>query len=98
MNSAAWEITVKETQPITAISPDELAQWSYEQSYTRLQTLLEALESGELSLEDSLHIYEMGTRLAGHCAQKLEEAELRVQRWQAGNGTQPFTEWSQDNR
>jgi exodeoxyribonuclease VII small subunit len=66
---------------------------SYEDGYTRLQTVLESLESGELPLEEALKMYEIGTRLAAHCAKKLEDAELRVQRWQDGEQTVPFDGW-----
>jgi exodeoxyribonuclease VII small subunit len=61
---------------------------------TTIETLV-ALESGDLPLEDSLQIYELGTRLAAHCAQKLETAELRVRRWQDG-GDLPFDSWRGD--
>lgn len=88
---------MKESQSSIVISLDGIERWSYEESYVHLQTLLEALESGELSLEESLQAYETGTRLANHCAQKLQEAELRVQQWQDGNGTHPFADWQQDN-
>jgi exodeoxyribonuclease VII small subunit len=68
---------------------------SYEDAYARLQEMLVALESGDLPLEDSLQMYELGTRLAAHCAQKLEKAELRVRRWQDA-GPVPFDGWHAD--
>jgi exodeoxyribonuclease VII small subunit len=75
---------------------ESLDHLSYEEGYARLQTVLESLESGELPLEEALKMYEMGTRLAAHCAKKLEDAELRVQRWQDGGQTVPFDGWRAD--
>jgi exodeoxyribonuclease VII small subunit len=74
---------------------ESIEDLSYEDAYARLQEMLVALESGDLPLEDSLQMYELGTRLATHCAQKLEEAELRVRRWQDGS-TVPFDGWNAD--
>jgi exodeoxyribonuclease VII small subunit len=82
----------KATEHQTEESIEDL---SYEDAYARLQETLVALESGDLPLEDSLQIYELGTRLAAHCAQKLETAELRVRRWQDG-GDLPFDGWRGD--
>jgi exodeoxyribonuclease VII small subunit len=75
---------------------ESLEHLSYEEGYTRLQELLETLESGDLSLEESLQRYELGTRLIAHCAQKLEQAELRVHRWQEDGRTVRFEGWNAD--
>ncbi|AXY43671.1 MULTISPECIES: exodeoxyribonuclease VII small subunit [Halomonas] len=44
----------------------------------RLERLVERLESGELSLEDSLAAFEEGIRLTRDAQRRLDEAELRV--------------------
>ncbi|AYC31446.1 exodeoxyribonuclease VII small subunit [Pseudomonas cavernae] len=51
----------------------------FEQSLTELQTLVERLESGELSLEDSLTAFEQGIRLTRECQGALAQAEQKVQ-------------------
>lgn len=51
----------------------------FEQSLTELQTLVERLESGELSLEDSLAAFEQGVRLTRECQGALGQAEQKVQ-------------------
>lgn len=51
----------------------------FEQSLTELQTLVERLESGELSLEDSLAAFEQGIRLTRECQGALSQAEQKVQ-------------------
>jgi len=51
----------------------------FEQSLTDLQNLVERLESGELSLEDSLTAFEQGIRLTRDCQAALAQAEQKVQ-------------------
>ncbi|MEZ4641065.1 MAG: exodeoxyribonuclease VII small subunit [Caldilineaceae bacterium] len=55
-----------------------------------------AARSGDLPLETSLKMYEVGTHLATHCAKTLEKAELQVQRWQEGGNTARFDGWQGD--
>ncbi|WP_404376174.1 exodeoxyribonuclease VII small subunit [Vreelandella aquamarina] len=45
---------------------------------TQLETIVERLESGELSLEDALTAFEQGVRLARDAQQRLDSAELKV--------------------
>lgn len=51
----------------------------FEQSLTDLQTLVERLENGQLSLEDSLTAFEQGIRLTRDCQDALAAAEVKVQ-------------------
>ena len=51
----------------------------FEQSLAELQTLVERLENGELSLEDSLTAFEQGIRLSRECQASLQQAEQKVQ-------------------
>lgn len=51
----------------------------FEQSLAELQTLVERLENGELSLEDSLTAFEQGIRLTRDCQGALTQAEQKVQ-------------------
>lgn len=44
----------------------------------RLETLVGRLESGELSLEDSLSAFEQGVRLTRDAQRRLDAAELQV--------------------
>ncbi|MBV2134828.1 exodeoxyribonuclease VII small subunit [Pseudomonas sp. MAP12] len=63
----------------------------FEQSLTELQTLVERLESGELSLEDSLAAFEQGIRLTRECQGALSQAEQKVQILLGTDGaTAPF--------
>lgn len=51
---------------------------SFEKAYEELENIVAKLESGELSLEDSVEWFERGQRLSAHCQKILDEAELRV--------------------
>ncbi|MCW4453753.1 exodeoxyribonuclease VII small subunit [Flavobacterium sp. MXW15] len=50
----------------------------FEQSLEELEQLVEKMETGDLSLEQSLSAYERGVGLYRQCQQALEQAELRV--------------------
>jgi exodeoxyribonuclease VII small subunit len=56
----------------------EMQALSFEDGYDRLEELIEQLEAGTLSLEESVALYEEGVALARHCGHKLDDAELRV--------------------
>lgn len=65
----------------------------FEQSLGELQQLVERLESGELSLEDSLSAFEQGVVLTRDCQHALSQAEQKVQQLVEKNGelsTEPF--------
>ena len=51
---------------------------SFEQALSELEALVNSLESGDLSLEASLAVFERGVGLARTCQQTLDEAEQRV--------------------
>ena len=58
---------------------DTLENLSYEEAYQRLEEVIAQLESGELSLEQSVALYEQGQKLSAHCQNLLEKAELKIQ-------------------
>lgn len=51
---------------------------SFEESYKRLQKILEDLESENCTLEETIKLYEEGLELANFCYDKLNKAELRI--------------------
>lgn len=51
---------------------------TFEESFARLEQIVKALESGNLSLDDSLKAFEEGVGLVNKCNTQLSEAEQRV--------------------
>ena len=54
-------------------------EFSFEKSYSRLEKILDELNSGEVELEKSLKLYEEADRLILYCNQKLNFAEKKIQ-------------------
>tara|TARA_B100000953_G_C17898470_1_gene383563 strand:+ start:362 stop:592 length:231 start_codon:yes stop_codon:yes gene_type:complete len=51
---------------------------TFEDALSRLETLVEKMESGDGTLEQSLDWFEEGMRLIESCRQELESAEQKV--------------------
>lgn len=52
---------------------------NFEKRIGRMEEIVSKMESGELSLEDSLKLFEEGVSLSRECHKELETAELKVQ-------------------
>ncbi len=52
---------------------------SFESALEELEALVEQLEQGDLSLEDSLKSFERGVELTRTCQQALKDAEQKIQ-------------------
>ena len=66
----------------------------FEASLGELEQLVEQMEDGELSLEESLKAFEQGVKLTRECQQALKQAEQKVQLLTEQNGelvATPFT-------
>ncbi len=59
-------------------TPDVSPVANFEQSLDELEQLVDRMEHGNLSLEESLAAYERGVGLYRQCQSALEQAELRV--------------------
>ncbi len=70
----------------------EAPEPGFEDSMKRLETIVEDLEGGELSLEDSIARYEEGVRLSRTLTRTLDHAEKRIERLVEREGEEPDTE------
>jgi exodeoxyribonuclease VII small subunit len=52
---------------------------SFEESLKKLETIVDKLEKGDLSLEESLQLFEEGVSLSTACKQELDAAEGKVE-------------------
>lgn len=61
--------------------PEQLAadNETFEKQLERLESIVRQLEKGEISLEDSLKVFEEGVRLARLCSARLDEIQGKVE-------------------
>jgi len=52
----------------------------FEKSLAKLENIIEALEDGDLPLNESIKTFEEGVRLTKHCQELLTKAELKIQK------------------
>ena len=86
--------------PDTAAQADSgpaIASLSFEAAMGELETIVRRLESGDVSLEESVTLYERGHALRGHCEARLAAAQARIEQVSRGadgrpTGTTPFGE------
>lgn len=71
-----------------------MAEKKFEESIKRLEEVVEKMESGDLSLEESMKYYEEGILLSRTCYKKLAEAEKKIEKLvkkSGGEGREEFT-------
>lgn len=51
---------------------------TFEESIKRLEEIVRALESGDVTLDDSIKLYSEGAKLAEECNIKLDETEKKI--------------------
>ena len=73
---------------------DESSPESFESAMEQLETLVSRMESGDLSLEESLKAFERGVHLTRFCQDQLQKAELKIQEL---NAKGEFIEIDQEN-
>ena len=64
----------------------KLENLSFEESLSELETIAQNLEQGELSLEDSMTLFERGLNLSQASQEKLKNAEQKIQILLTKNG------------
>jgi len=60
--------------------------YPFETALDKLEKLVGKMEEGDLSLEDSLKIFEEGVRLTRECQEALAQAELKIKMLMEENG------------
>ena len=80
---------MKKKEEIDKSSPE-----SFESAMEQLENLVSKMESGDLSLEESLKAFEKGVNLTRFCQDQLQKAELKVQEL---NSNSEFIEIDQEN-
>jgi len=57
---------------------NNINELSFESAFNELEEIVARLESGELTLADSVTLFERGRKLSERCQTILDQAELRV--------------------
>ncbi len=65
---------------------------AFEDTLSALELVVEHLERGRLSMDESITWYEAGLGLMRRCSQLLEQAELRISALDAGNSVRAGSE------
>jgi len=69
--------------------PEEIKKLSFEEAMKALEEIVSKLESGEISLEDSIEVYTRGTMLKRHCEEKLKSAQAKIEKITLDEGGNP---------
>jgi exodeoxyribonuclease VII small subunit len=74
---------------------EDLTALSFEDALKRLEAIVQRLESGDASLDESITLYTEGDALRGQCERRLKDAQARIEKISLGSdgaptGTQPF--------
>lgn len=60
--------------------PDDIKKMKFEEALGALEEIVRNLESGDVSLEESIEIYTRGTQLKAHCEDRLRDATARIEK------------------
>ena len=60
------------------LTEDEIKELKFEDGLKKLEELVNQLDDGSLSLEESISYYEIGVKLKSHCEKLLKTAELKI--------------------
>ncbi len=74
---------------------EDLTALSFEDALKRLEAIVQRLESGDASLDESITLYTEGDALKVQCERRLKDAQARIEKISLGSdgapaGTQPF--------
>lgn len=65
---------------------------SFEENMQRLEQIVRAMERGDVALEESLKLFQEGTKLVESCGKLLDEAELQVKKIVTADDSAPVEE------
>jgi exodeoxyribonuclease VII small subunit len=62
------------------VDSDKTAKLSFETALTKLESIVDAMEQGEVPLAELLAKYEEGSKLLKLCESRLKDAELKIEK------------------
>ena len=69
-----------------------MSEVKFEKAMTRLESIVEELERGDLNIDKSLEIFEEGIKMSRVCSKKLDEAEAKIEKLTKGKKGDLVTE------
>jgi exodeoxyribonuclease VII small subunit len=66
---------------------------SFETALSKLEAIVESMETGEVPLADLLAKFEEGNKLLRHCEARLKEAELKIEQLKKERDSVVFTKF-----
>jgi exodeoxyribonuclease VII small subunit len=61
------------------VQAEEIEQLSFEEALTRLEEIVEMMDSGDLQLQGAIEQFEIAMRLKNHCEAQLAKAEATIE-------------------
>ena len=58
----------------------DIEKMSFEEAFNELNKIVDFIESTDVSLDDSIMVYEAGIQLKKHCEKKLKDAEVKIKK------------------
>ena len=58
----------------------DIEKMSFEEAFDELNKIIDFIENTDVSLDDSISVYEMGMQLKKHCETKLKDAEIKIKK------------------
>ena len=69
-----------------------MSEIKFEKAMTRLESIVEELERGDLDIDKSLEIFEEGIKMSRLCSKKLNAAEAKIEKLSKGEKGDLITE------
>ena len=59
------------------MSDKPIEEMTFEQAMAELEAVVDQLDRGDVALDESIKLYELGIKLKNHCDFKLKNAEIK---------------------
>ena len=89
-------VTLKNSDIFFLMARKKIENLSFEDSLNELEQIVQNLEKGELSLEDSMSLFERGLTLSKISQEKLQDAEQKVQILMDNKGVNKLEDFNYD--
>jgi exodeoxyribonuclease VII small subunit len=73
-------ILIMKSKPSTKKKEDSPGSNNFEQSLKRLEDIVETLEQGKVTLDETMKMYEEGVQISKSCLEHLSQAEIKLKR------------------